>query len=104
LTQPTCRSILNSPSHDHYRYFDPSRTRQILFPTDFSETSRYAFEYALDMAAHIGARVLMFHSYDEAPTAAGVAPPDFLNKLRAEKEEKALAGFRAYEAEAEAHT
>jgi len=81
-----------------------TRTRQILFPTDFSETSRNAFEYALDMAAHIGARVLMFHSYYEAPTAAGVAPPDFLKKLRAEKEEKALAGFRDYEAEAQART
>lgn len=81
-----------------------TRTRQILFPTDFSATSQHAFEYALDMAAHIGARVLMFHSYFEAPTSKGVAPPAFLDKLRSEKEDNAMRGFRRYESEAQART
>jgi nucleotide-binding universal stress UspA family protein len=76
---------------------DQNNIHDILFPTDFSEASHNALNYAIDMAAHLGARVLMLHVYQEIPVAPGVAPPDFMDRLRAEKEEKALAAFRAYE-------
>lgn len=38
--------------------------KKILFPTDFSETSRNAFIYALRLADNIGAEVVTLHVYD----------------------------------------
>ena len=76
-----------------------SRIKNILFPTDFSEASRNALKYAVDMAEHVGARVLMLHVYHEIPVAEGVAPAGFLQKLSSQKEERALAHFHQYENE-----
>ena len=38
--------------------------KRILFPTDFSETANNAFEYALEMAKHLGAEFIVLHVYD----------------------------------------
>lgn len=79
---------------------DHTQVRNILFPTDFSETSRNALAYAVDLAAHVGAKIMMFHAYHEIPVAQGVAPDDFLDRMRAEKEALARERFEEYEAEA----
>lgn len=79
---------------------DYTQIRNILFPTDFSEASRNAFAYAVDLASNVGARLLMMHAYQEIPVAHGVAPPEFMDRLRAEKETSAQDYFKAYEAEA----
>lgn len=38
--------------------------KQILFPTDFSETARNAFVYALNFANHLDAELVILHVYD----------------------------------------
>jgi len=83
-----------------YIHTDSRARKTILFPTDFSATSRNAFTYALDMASHIGARILLFHAYYESPVLAHRVPEDFVDRLRADKEARALAQLKEYEVEA----
>lgn len=40
--------------------------KKILFPTDSSELSKNAFEYALNYARKAGAKLLVYHVYDES--------------------------------------
>lgn len=59
--------------------------RRILVPVDFSETSDYALEYALDMASRLGAEVHLLHVYQlpmyALPDGALVTGPDFATNL-----------------------
>jgi nucleotide-binding universal stress UspA family protein len=54
-----------------------SKIRSILVPHDFSETAQRAFDFALDLAAPLGARINLVFAYDvlaygfpEAPSMA----------------------------------
>ena len=38
--------------------------RRVLYPTDFSEPSQIAFDYALRMAAEPGAKIIVFHAVE----------------------------------------
>jgi nucleotide-binding universal stress UspA family protein len=76
----------------------------ILLPTDFSEVAHHAFLYALELATYFDARLLLLHTYHNAPVRRELAPAEFLETLRQEKIDQAMAAFRAYEAEADALT
>lgn len=39
--------------------------KQVLVPTDFSENARRAFYYAIPLALHTGAEIVLLHCYDE---------------------------------------
>jgi nucleotide-binding universal stress UspA family protein len=45
--------------------------KRILFPTDFSEESSIALEYAIDMAKHYGAKLYLLHVIYDLAQAAG---------------------------------
>lgn len=45
--------------------------KRILFPTDFSEESSVALEYAIDMAKHYGAKLHVLHIIYDLAQAAG---------------------------------
>jgi nucleotide-binding universal stress UspA family protein len=61
--------VLTVPEKD--RDSDPSHVRHILAPVDFSEYSRLAIRYALELARMFGARLHLLHVVDE------VIYPDF---------------------------
>jgi len=45
--------------------------KKILVPTDFSETSRYAFQYAIEFAKSFGAELEIVHViFDESQIVA----------------------------------
>jgi nucleotide-binding universal stress UspA family protein len=48
---------------------------KILFATDFSETSEYAFDYALTLAKQFGARLLVLHVINEPVDLRGFYVP-----------------------------
>lgn len=50
------------------QYFQP--VRRIMVPTDFSPVSDAAIGYAIEMAAHFGARIILFHAV-HYPVVAG---------------------------------
>lgn len=57
--------------------------KKILFPTDFSENSNYAFDYALDMAKKLGARLYILHVIHELIDTTGFYVPNIsLDKLQ----------------------
>ncbi len=41
--------------------------KRILFPTDFSENAKYAFQYALDIARRFGADMYLVHVVHSSP-------------------------------------
>ncbi len=59
--------------------------RTILCPVDFSEGSDYAAEYAVDLAATLGAKIELVHSYQlpmyALPDGALMTGPDFAATL-----------------------
>ncbi|MEM6265821.1 MAG: universal stress protein [Bacteroidota bacterium] len=79
---------------------NPSEGRVLLFPTDFSETAHRAFEYTLQLAEVLDARIELLHVYFETPILADKIPAGFIEALREEKVEKAQSFFEAYQAEA----
>lgn len=57
--------------------------KNILFPTDFSENSNYAFDYALDLAKKFGARLYILHVIHELIDTTGFYVPNIsLDKLQ----------------------
>ncbi|HEX8270648.1 MAG TPA: universal stress protein [Flavobacterium sp.] len=54
--------------------------KKILFPTDFSETSKNAFIYALQLAKNIGAEVITLHVYS-LPTVDYIDVPAYLVEI-----------------------
>ena len=59
--------------------------RRILVPTDFTETSEHALDWALGVAAKVGATVTVMHSYEipiiSFPDGAIVATPDIASRI-----------------------
>ncbi|RZJ70756.1 universal stress protein [Flavobacterium sp.] len=66
--------------------------KKILFPTDFSEASKNAFVYALQLAKHIEATIVTLHVY-EMPAANYVDVPAYLMEVYDTVE---LANFENY--------
>jgi len=64
--------------------------RTILCPTDFSETSKYAFEYALQFAEEFAAKLEIIHvQVDESQVIALYMPEVTLQNVNKEIEEAA---------------
>ena len=67
---------------------------RILFPTDFSETARYAFEYARDLTTQFDAALHLLYvvpdprSQDWAGEASGIVIPDLLATWRSDAEQR----------------
>ena len=59
--------------------------RRFLVPTDFTETSERALEWALDLAKRVGAAVTVMHAYEIPilgfPDGALIASPDIATKI-----------------------
>lgn len=75
--------------------------KTILFPTDFSPTAENAFKYALHMADHLGAKIVLLHSYNEELLSSYLAPQRLKSALQADNIEKALAYFESYKKQAQ---
>jgi nucleotide-binding universal stress UspA family protein len=59
--------------------------RRILVPTDFTETSQHALEWAITLAGRLGASITVMHSYEIPiagfPDASIVATPDLAARI-----------------------
>lgn len=59
--------------------------RRILVPTDFTETSDHALEWALDLAKRLGAAVTVLHAYEIPivgfPDGAIIATPEIAGRI-----------------------
>jgi nucleotide-binding universal stress UspA family protein len=59
--------------------------KRILVPTDFTETSERALDWALDLAARIGASVTVMHAYEIPvigfPDGAIIATPEVATRI-----------------------
>lgn len=68
--------------------------KKVLFPTDFSENSNYAFDYALGLSQKLGARLYILHVIHELIDTTGFYIPnislDQLQKDLAEGAEKMM--------------
>lgn len=76
----------------------------ILFPTDFSPHAQNAYAYALQMANHMGAKLLLLHAYHYTNTGNFFVPAELIDGLNLEEKEKALAEFERYEQQAQQET
>ncbi|MDX2283129.1 MAG: universal stress protein [Bacteroidia bacterium] len=65
-------------------YTPVSHLRTILIPTDFSEVATRATDYALELAAQKGARVILMHAYYTPPVATSI-PRELVDTMEAEK-------------------
>lgn len=52
------------------------KIQKIMFPTDFSDNSNYAFDYALDLAKKFGARLYILHVIHELIDTTGFYVPN----------------------------
>ncbi|UCE85850.1 MAG: universal stress protein [Deltaproteobacteria bacterium] len=64
-----------------------SRIEKILVPVDFSASSAYALEYAIDLAKGMGARIHLLHAYSlptqiVGPYEVAPIPNDFFEQVR----------------------
>lgn len=62
--------------------------KKILFPTDFSEASQNAFDYACLFAKDIGATIDIVNVYHLPAYEVANIPPDYVSKLNKEQEEE----------------
>lgn len=76
--------------------------KKILFPTDFSETAAYAFQYALQLAELLEARIDLMTVYHLPINDAGRVPPDSIERMLQEKKASALAKIKEFSAGAPA--
>lgn len=63
--------------------------RSILFPTDFSEGSSQALQYAVDMAKRYGAKLYLLHVIYDIAKAAGYVPHISMDAMYKDIEEGA---------------
>jgi len=54
--------------------------KKILYPTDFSETAKNAFIFALQIADHLGASIITLHAFDR-PDISNFNLPDTLKEV-----------------------
>jgi nucleotide-binding universal stress UspA family protein len=59
--------------------------KNLLFPTDFSEASRHALQYAIDFASSFGAVIDVWTVYQLSALDAGNLPPVYIEELIREK-------------------
>lgn len=69
---------------------------KILVPTDFTQGSLNAYEYALKMAQAIGAKVTLYHVYNDPHSAEGHLPKSLAEALKSQDEEASLNAFEGY--------
>jgi len=74
--------------------------KQLLVPTDFSESAHNAFEYALHFAEKIEASITLLHTYPEEPQIRDYEAPPIIDLLHEKKVDKALEEFDTYGREA----
>ena len=60
LRSVTC-PVLTVGKHVRQDAYEATHERVVLFPTDFSDTSRAAFAYTSCLAKHLGGRLLLLH-------------------------------------------
>ena len=70
--------------------------KTILLPTDFSPHAHNAFIYALNLAEHFGASLLLFHSYHYTNTGSLFIPPELIDRLNLDEKENAQAELEKY--------
>ena len=74
------------------------RIKQILFATDFLESSRLALDYAVAFAHHFKSTVVLLHAVELSPAAEGAeavtAQPSLSRKEAEERLEAFAAGLR----------
>ncbi len=64
--------------------------KKVLFPTDFSENSNYAFDYAVGLAQKLGARLYVLHVIHELIDTTGFYVPNIsLDQLQKDLEKGA---------------
>lgn len=64
--------------------------KKVLFPTDFSENSNYAFDYAVGLAQKLGARIYILHVIHELIDTTGFYIPNIsLDQLQKDLEKGA---------------
>lgn len=69
--------------------------KRILFPTDFSENSLNAFEYALDLADNQNSEIVVLHTYDSIHLNSGQISPKMFDNFKQNIDLKELQGFKA---------
>ena len=77
------------------------RTTSLLVPTDFTEASHRAFEYALSLAEAINARITLLHVYQDPKITGDKVHWGFSKALEEEAMEKAMKYFHEYQREAQ---
>lgn len=90
---------MNTETKASMSYSQMAREQQIqriLVPTDFSDSSLHAFEYALQLASVLGAEVKLLHIYQDIQANETYIPPNFVASLRKEKTDKAYAQLDEY--------
>lgn len=80
---------------------EKKRIRQILVPTDFSETAYYAFEYALQVTEMLDAKLILLHVYQNVPVGRSYMPTDFVEALKGQRLKRANELLQKYLAEAQ---
>lgn len=62
--------------------------KRILFPTDFSDTARNAFEYAIELARRLDATIDLMSIYHLPVADASSVPPDQIDQMLHEKKQQ----------------
>lgn len=62
--------------------------KKILFPTDFSEAAKNAFEYALELAARVDGVIDLISVYHLPVSEAGSVPPQYIERMLIEKKQE----------------
>lgn len=70
--------------------------KKILFPTDFSLSSKWAFEYAKAIASYMNASITALHAYHFDYSAIDAMPPELMEAFNQEKADVALQRFKDY--------
>lgn len=71
--------------------------KTILFPTDFSEVSENAFEYALHLAEQLDAWIVLLHVHHYSRVNVDLLPGGMIQALEQEQELEALRQLQLYE-------
>ena len=69
--------------------------KKILFPTDFSEASKNAFDYACLFAKDIGATIDVLNIYHLPAFEVANIPPEYISRLNSEQEEEVNGKLKA---------
>lgn len=76
------RTLTNTSQKEETMKKNNAHNTRILFPTDFTEVSMNAFEYALNIAEAVDAELLMLNVHYETPAKNDLIPAEITDKLR----------------------